>query len=79
MADSLHARGIDADWEVRQGVVGPTITQFAKQASYDLVALSTHGRSGIGRLIFGSVADHVLRKSGLPILLVKPDMKGEGE
>lgn len=33
--------------------------------------MSTHGRSGLGRLVFGSVADQVLREAGLPILLIR--------
>ena len=39
---------------------------------FGLIALVTHGRSGLGRLVFGSVADVVVRRSGLPILLIKP-------
>jgi nucleotide-binding universal stress UspA family protein len=34
--------------------------------------MSTNGRSGLGRLIMGSVADQVVRESGLPILLIRP-------
>jgi len=37
-----------------------------------LIAMSTHGRGGLGRLVFGSVADAVLRQTHLPVLLVRP-------
>jgi nucleotide-binding universal stress UspA family protein len=37
----------------------------------DLIVMSTHGRSGIGRWVYGSVADKVLRSSSLPVLLVR--------
>jgi hypothetical protein len=38
----------------------------------DLIVMSTHGRSGLGRLVFGSVAESVLRGTRVPILLVRP-------
>ncbi|MDP3063802.1 MAG: universal stress protein [Chloroflexota bacterium] len=78
-AGAMSERGVKAEWEVRQGPPGPTIVQCAKERGVDAIALSTHGRSGLGRLVFGSVAGHILRHWGLPILLIKPDMKGEGD
>ena len=49
-----------------------SIVSYAEENKFDLVAIATHGRSGLRRLVFGSVADYVIRKSGLPILLIKP-------
>jgi nucleotide-binding universal stress UspA family protein len=37
----------------------------------DIVAVATHGRSGISRTIFGSVADQLIRESGKPVLVIK--------
>ena len=37
----------------------------------DVIAMGTHGRSGLGRLLFGSVAEQVLRHAGVPVLLVR--------
>jgi len=48
------------------------IVRLAQGEGVDLIVMSTHGRSGLGRLVFGSVADQVLRESGIPILLVRP-------
>jgi nucleotide-binding universal stress UspA family protein len=48
------------------------IVGFAEQQKMDLIALSTHGRSGLSRWVFGSVAEKVLRGTNLPILLVRP-------
>ena len=79
VAQGIRGRGLDVAWVTREGPAGATIVDVAGEMNIGLVALSTHGRSGLGRLIFGSVADHVLRRSGLPILLIKPDEKGEGE
>jgi nucleotide-binding universal stress UspA family protein len=56
-------------------VLGPpsvSILDAAKQEGCDLVALSTHGRSGLARVAFGSVAEEVVRRAGCPLLLVKP-------
>ena len=77
VAAKLEGQGVQVEWTVRQGPAGPAIVQCARDERVDLIALSTHGRSGLGRLVFGSIADHVLRRSGLPILLVKPDTEGE--
>jgi nucleotide-binding universal stress UspA family protein len=38
----------------------------------DLIAMTTHGRSGFSRWVFGSVAEKVLRATALPILLIRP-------
>jgi nucleotide-binding universal stress UspA family protein len=46
--------------------------EYAQDNAIDLICIATHGRSGLGRVVFGSVADIVLRKSGLPILVIKP-------
>lgn len=75
----LEGQGVQVERKVRQGPAGPAIVQCAREEKVDIIALSTHGRSGLGRLVFGSIADHVLRRSGLPILLIKPDTKGEAE
>lgn len=47
------------------------ITDYAEANDVDLIAMSTHGRSGVGRWIFGSVAEKVLRGTNKPILLVR--------
>jgi nucleotide-binding universal stress UspA family protein len=49
-----------------------SIVSYAEENKFDLVSIATHGRGGLRRLVFGSVADYVIRKSGLPILLIKP-------
>jgi len=49
------------------------IVEFAEQQRMDLIVMSTHGRSGLSRWVFGSVAEKVLRGTHLPILLVRPE------
>ncbi len=54
-----------------QGDAAPNIIEVAKQTPESLVALCTHGRSGIGRLVLGSVADRVVRTASVPVLVIR--------
>jgi len=64
--------GIRTKCEILEGPVGELIVQYAKDNKINLIAMATHGRSGVGRMILGSVADFVVREAGLPILLIRP-------
>lgn len=57
---------------VAEGFADRGIVDVAKKQRCDLVVMSTHGRSGLGRVLLGSVADHVLRHAKCPVLLVHP-------
>lgn len=48
------------------------IADYAAENGIDLIAMSTHGRSGIGRWVYGSNADKLLQSTAYPILLVRP-------
>lgn len=52
------------------GAVHDTIIEFAKERGVDLVIMATHGRTGISRLLIGSVAERVVRECPLPVLTV---------
>jgi len=71
-ADLAKQQGINAECVVIPGNPGEAIVSYALSSDVDLIAIATHGRSGLGKAFFGSVADYVLKKSGHPILLVKP-------
>ena len=71
-AQPLQEKGLDVTCVVLQGMPGNAIVSYSTQNEVDLVAIATHGHGGLGRLVFGSVADLVLRESGLPILVIKP-------
>jgi nucleotide-binding universal stress UspA family protein len=60
----------DTSTAVLAGDPATEILREAHRAGAGLVALSTHGRSGLGRWLYGSVADAVLRRADLPVLLV---------
>ena len=66
---------IDAEVEVTCDTaigedLGETIAWYAKDKGCDMVLMSTHGRTGFRRMILGSVAEQVLRHSGVPVLCV---------
>jgi len=58
--------------EVLTGGAADEIIKLAKAGNFSLVAMSTHGRSGVGRWIFGSNAEKVLEEGSTPLLLVRP-------
>jgi nucleotide-binding universal stress UspA family protein len=68
----LAARGIGIDIRIAAGDPAETIIGTAKKEKVDLIAISTHGRSGIPRWVLGSVADKILHESKLPMWLVRP-------
>lgn len=70
-ADRLLERGIRASVWVVTGTAAATITAAARAERMDLIAMTTHGRGGLGRLLVGSIADGVLRRSPVPIMLVR--------
>ena len=67
----LKEKGITTTSEVRVGKAADEIVKLADEIHADIVAMSTHGRSGISRWVFGSVADKVLRGANTPVLLVR--------
>ncbi len=71
VARDLEAKGVRVRAEVRRGDPATEIVAAATQTGADLIAMSTHGRSGLGRLVFGSVAQAVLHQAEIPVLLIR--------
>ena len=72
VAARLRADGVPGvRTSVWYGAAAPAILEAARLANPDLIIMSTHGRSGIGRLIAGSVAESVLRGTRTPIFLIR--------
>jgi nucleotide-binding universal stress UspA family protein len=67
----FQAEGIACTERVVEGEAIGEITRYAREHHIDLIAMSTHGRGGLGRLVFGSVADGVLRSAPCPVLVVR--------
>ncbi len=72
VAARLKEQGIDrVETSVWYGPAASAIVEAARLRKADLIVMSTHGRSGLGRLILGSVAESVLRGTATPILLLR--------
>ena len=70
---ALQEKGIDVEALVAQGSVVRSILDVAEQKNVDLVAMASHGRSGVGRVFYGSVAAGVLHAADRPLLLIRAD------
>lgn len=57
--------------EVVFGDPGHAVTQYASDAKADLIVLPSHGRTGIGRLLIGSVAERIIRYAHCPVLVLR--------
>lgn len=73
IATQMKEKGVPAEVSVIEGTPGDAIVEYASQSGIELIVVATHGRKNIGRLVFGSVADHVMRHSFIPVLSVKPE------
>ena len=72
--DELTQAGIDASWQVIEDTHAPTgiIHQAAYRAA-DLIVMATHGRTGLARILTGSVTTEVIRNAPIPILTLRPE------
>jgi nucleotide-binding universal stress UspA family protein len=79
--ENLQTQGIEARMIVMWGKAADCIRRAAATPGIDLITLTTHGRSGLPRLVLGSVASEVVRTASQPVLLVKateqPTAQGE--
>jgi len=71
VAEPLKAKGVRVECAVMVGRAGEAIATAAAHEHADLIAMVTHGRTGFERLLFGSVAEGVLRTATVPVLLLK--------
>ncbi len=67
----FEQKGIEAITEVQQGTIVKAIIDEAERHSVDLIALASHGRSGLGQVFYGSVAAGVLQRVDRPLLLIR--------
>jgi nucleotide-binding universal stress UspA family protein len=67
----LEAGGLTVERVVIEGDADDEIAKYAEENGVDLVAMSTHGRSGLGRLFYGSVAEATIKKLTCPALIIR--------
>jgi nucleotide-binding universal stress UspA family protein len=75
-AASFKAAGLDVDTVILKAIeanrVADTIIDYSETNNFDLIVISSHGRSGIARWAFGSVADKVVHHSKTPVMTIIP-------
>jgi nucleotide-binding universal stress UspA family protein len=69
--DHTHNRDVAVQSAVREGSPATEIMDHAEQEGCDIVVMGTHGRSGVDRLLLGSVAERVVRSSSVPVLTIR--------
>jgi nucleotide-binding universal stress UspA family protein len=67
----LRANGIEARTRVETGPVVETIINVAEDETVDLIAMASHGRTGLSRVFYGSIAAGVLQRVDRPLLLIR--------
>jgi nucleotide-binding universal stress UspA family protein len=70
-ASELRAKGLRVTTTVRRGEPVDEILTAAREADADLIAMTTHGRSGLSRLVFGSIAAAVLARAEVPVFMMR--------
>ena len=71
VAKGLRKRGHSVSRHVTTGAPAAQILDFAEANPVDLIAMSTHGRSGVGRWVLGSVTDKILHAGDMPVLVAR--------
>ena len=71
-AERLRKEGVAVETDIAYGLPADEILNYSKNNKIDLIVMSTHGRAGISRWAFGSVAERIIRYSLTPVLIVTP-------
>ena len=71
LVKELKDKAIMAQSEVLHGYTAGQIADYANKNEVDLIVISTHGHSGIGHWVWGSIAEKVLRSACVPVLMVR--------
>jgi len=69
--DARSAGAVKTETRLRQGITASEIVSFARAEGFDLIVMGTHGRTGVGRVLLGSVAARVVQTAHCPVLAVK--------
>jgi nucleotide-binding universal stress UspA family protein len=69
-----HFSDVDATSQVLVGYAAEEILNRAHDGNVDIIVMGTHGRKGIDRILFGSVAEKVVKNAAVPVLTIRPKM-----
>lgn len=70
-ATPLRANSLQVETVILAGVPAEAILSYVSDNQIDLIVMSTHGRTGLARLVFGSVAESIVHRASCPVLLVR--------
>ena len=79
LAECDECVGLEVEELVVHGEAASEIVRVATERDADLIVISSHGRTGLGRILFGSTAEAVVRHATCPVLVVKPPQDEEPE
>ena len=79
LAECEECVGVDVEELLVHGEAASEIVRVAKERAVDLIVISSHGRTGLGRILFGSTAEAVVRHASCPVLVVKPKQEEAAE
>lgn len=79
LAECEECAGLNVEEVIVHGDAAAEIVRVADERQVDLIVISSHGRTGLGRIIFGSTAEAVVRHARCPVLVVKPPQEEESE
>src|SRR5580765_2097048 len=79
LAECEECAGLNVEEVIVHGDAAAEIVRVAAEQDVDLIVISSHGRTGLGRIIFGSTAEAVVRHARCPVLVVKPPPEEEEE
>jgi nucleotide-binding universal stress UspA family protein len=69
--------GLNVEEMIVHGDAATEIVRVAREKRVDLIVVSSHGRTGLGRILFGSTAEAIVRHATCPVLVVKPPQEEE--
>ena len=72
LSATLAGEGYKSQTLIREGPIAETILAVADELKADVIAMSTHGHSGMRRWLMGSIADRVVNHSHVPVMLIRP-------
>jgi nucleotide-binding universal stress UspA family protein len=73
VASRAEDAGVAVETSVRTGIAHRSIVEYVSEEGIDLVVMGTHGRTGVGRFLLGSVAEKVVRTADAPVMTVRAD------
>lgn len=71
--EKLEEKDVDSEIQIVSGVPHREINKYAEENNMDVIVMSTHGRTGLDRMLLGSVTEKIVRSSEIPVMTVRRD------